>query len=52
MGALESFSLLMVEMLNDNLKVERELKRQIEELKKSRDQRELEENSNGNKNSK
>ena len=51
MGALESFGLLMVEMLNDNLKIERELERQIEGLKKSKDQRELEEKSNGNKNS-
>lgn len=52
MGELESFGSLLVEMLNDNLKIERELERQIEELKKSRDQRELEEKSNGNKNRK
>lgn len=52
MGELESFGHLLVEMLNDNLKIERELERQIKELENSRKQKEQEGKSNGNKNSK
>lgn len=52
MEELESFGRLLIEMLNDNLKIERELERQIKELEKSRKQRKQEGKSNGNKNSK